>query len=436
MPFEIVTQKIPAGTSLTQYTLQQAKASGRDAFATISTTQLHRCHAEWTAQLPRVRPCYAVKCNPHPVILQTLQSLGCGFDCASPNEMRLALQTGCAPRDIIYANPQKTAAMIREAYELGVDCFTFDSEAELRKMVSATPEGRRGRFVLRLLPPDESKSVCKFGVKFGANEHEAQRLVRLAAALRAERDCFDLHGVSFHVGSGCFSVDSFRLAVEYCGRVAALSRALGQPMRMLDLGGGYMTDASARHYTAHGMDFLTFPQIAAALNAALDDALRHFADGAEVIAEPGRFFAGDCITLAVRVFGRRVLFDYAGAAPDAVAAEPLAEDALLGKRAISEVKYYVGDGMYGWFNAIVFDHVTPHLRLFDAQLQERSGGEEHLSHIFGPTCDSMDCILRDGKVPLLEVGDWIVCEAFGAYTQAAATEFNGIPLVPMIAVEE
>lgn len=64
-----------------------------------------------------------------------------------------------------------------------MDCFTFDSEEELTKMVNATPEGKKGRFVLRLLPPDESKSVCKFGVKFGANPHEAARLVRLAVEL-------------------------------------------------------------------------------------------------------------------------------------------------------------------------------------------------------------------------------------------------------------
>ena len=38
----------------------------------------------------------------------------------------------------------------------------------------------------------------------------------------------------------------------------------------------------------------------------------HFKD-IKIIAEPGRFFAGDCMTLAIRVFGRRILFDYTGA---------------------------------------------------------------------------------------------------------------------------
>ena len=32
----------------------------------------------------------------------------------------------------------------------------------------------------------------------------------------------------------------------------------------------------------------------------------------KIIAEPGRFFAGDCATLATRVFARRILFNYDG----------------------------------------------------------------------------------------------------------------------------
>lgn len=55
----------------------------------------------------------------------------------------------------------------------------------------------------------------------------------------------------------------------------------------------------------------------------------HFAADLQVIAEPGRFFAGDCTTLAVRVFGRRVLFDYNGVSTQQVAEEALTEDELL-----------------------------------------------------------------------------------------------------------
>jgi ornithine decarboxylase len=197
---------------------------------------------------------------------------------------------------------------------MDVCTFTFDSELELKKMIANTPKGKRGRFVLRILPPDEKHSVTKFGVKFGANPYEADRLLREALDLKKENDCFDLIGISFHVGSGCFSTESFKLAVEYAGRVATLSRELGNPMSLLDIGGGYMTQKSMKHFEeeAHGScAALTFQEIAAVLRRSIADVKDCFTNF-HVIAEPGRFFASDCMTLAVRVFGRRLIFDYTG----------------------------------------------------------------------------------------------------------------------------
>lgn len=48
----------------------------------------------------------------------------------------------------------------------------------------------------------------------------------------------------------------------------------------------------------------------------------------------------------------------------------------------------------------------------------------------------MDCILENKPLPLLEIGDFIVVEGFGAYTWAGATEFNGIAITEMVVVIE
>jgi hypothetical protein len=45
--------------------------------------------ARWRAAFPRVVPYYAVKCNPDPVVVRLLASLGCNFDCASRGEIEL-----------------------------------------------------------------------------------------------------------------------------------------------------------------------------------------------------------------------------------------------------------------------------------------------------------------------------------------------------------
>jgi ornithine decarboxylase len=57
--------------------------------------------------MPRVKPFYAVKCNPDPVMLRVLASLGCGFDCASAKEIATVLDMGVAPESIVFAHPCK-----------------------------------------------------------------------------------------------------------------------------------------------------------------------------------------------------------------------------------------------------------------------------------------------------------------------------------------
>ena len=98
------------------------------------------------AQLPRVRPSYAVKCNDDPTIVETLAALGAGFDCASRGEIALALRAGVAPSDIIFAHPAKQPSHLHYAAARGVLRSTFDNEDELRKIAAETPgaEGRAG----------------------------------------------------------------------------------------------------------------------------------------------------------------------------------------------------------------------------------------------------------------------------------------------------
>jgi len=57
-----------------------------------SLNSQHRCHcllqvsrlySTWVSTMPRVKPFYAVKCNPEPSMVAMLAALGAGFDCAS-----------------------------------------------------------------------------------------------------------------------------------------------------------------------------------------------------------------------------------------------------------------------------------------------------------------------------------------------------------------
>ena len=144
---------------------------------------------QWKQYFPRVEPFYAVKCNPDRVIVQTLLALGCNFDCASRNEIRLvqelakdhALPNAHAPRsppEIIFANPTKARSHIIEAVCRGVTMMTFDNVAEVKKCASVST---KIQLILRIIT-DDSGSQCRLSSKYGAPKSRWRALLSAAKA--------------------------------------------------------------------------------------------------------------------------------------------------------------------------------------------------------------------------------------------------------------
>lgn len=56
-----------------------------------------------------------------------------------------------------------------------------------------------------------------------------------------------------------------------------------------------------------------------------------------------------------------------------------------------------------------------------------------MSSVWGPTCDSIDCVSPKTELPrALQVGDWLGFDNMGAYTICAASEFNGFEVSKVI----
>jgi ornithine decarboxylase len=155
-----------------------------------------------------------------------------------------------------------------------------------------------------------------------------------------------------------------------------------------------------------------------------------------IIAEPGRFYVASAFTLAVSVIARRAVTsdenedasDHSNTADDSNACENNVENnEMAAGPAVHDptYMYYVNDGVYGSFNCILFDHAVVHPLLFD---EERFENEpRYQCSVWGPTCDGLDCITRDCRLPELNTGDWLLFEDMGAYTMSAASTFNGMP---------
>ena len=239
----------------------------------------------------------AVKCNPDPYVLRLLAGLGTGFDCASNNEISQVLDIGGIDRSkIIYANPCKAVSFIRNAAKRGIDMMTFDNADELYKIARAHPHAK---CVIRILT-DDSKSLCAFGIKFGASLTTVPGLLAKAKELN-----LDVIGVSFHVGSGCYDPSVYTDAIYRARSVFEMGKQAGYTFKLLDVGGGFEDSL--------------FEEAATFLNEAID---LHFPDrrGLKIIAEPGRFYVSKAFRLAANVIARRAPL------PGTAVQEPINDD--------------------------------------------------------------------------------------------------------------
>jgi len=354
------------------------------AFYIINLGAIFNSYTNWIKMLPNVHPYYAVKCNPNPVILDALASLGCNFDCASENEMKMVIEITKDPSRIIFANPCKMSSQIRYARANDVDLMTFDCEEELYKIKLYHPYAK---LVLRLAV-DDRKSRCKFNKKFGCKLNNVEELLNIVKTLK-----LDVIGFSFHVGSGCSSADTFYDAIYECRKACDIANKIGINITVIDIGGGFP-----------GVDRnIKFEDIAKRINDGITEFFSETETGTgtiSFIAEPRRYFAESSHTLVLNVIGKKNIID-----------DETGEKIIV---------YYLNDGIYGSFGCIYFDHNNPTVLPFN----ERND-KVHKSRLFGPTCDSIDLISNEIMLPELAVGEWVYVENFGAYTVASSSNFNG-----------
>jgi ornithine decarboxylase len=134
-------------------------------------------------------------------------------------------------------------------------------------------------------------------------------------------------------------------------------------MNLRDIGGGYQGS--------------NFKKIAQSVRGAL---MEGFPSQTRIIAEPGRYFARSAYTLACKVLSRRChIGEEAQERPDML---------------------YQNDCVYGSFMNVLYEKEVVHPSLipcsspYHLRNTKRARGPHHYS-IWGPTCDSIDCVARE-----------------------------------------
>ena len=332
------------------------------------------------------RVVYAMKCNPHPVVLQSLAAAGVSdFDAASLSEIARLAQV--LPRARAhFMNPIKPRRAIATSYrDFGVRTFVLDSHAELAKIVQATDAAPDLTLIVRLRTA-ETHSAWPMSEKFGATTDEAASLVAPVRQVAARL------GVSFHLGSMCRSPGAY---VQAADAWASILKSAGTQADILDFGGGFPTP------------YLNEPQPPLAdYFAALNSVAEPSFVGAERWCEPGRAIAAPGASLVVKVVGRH------------------------GRR------LYLNDGIYGGLASPGpppprFDLPVRRLRQAPPTL-----GESDFA-LFGPTCDGSDRLSGLFRLPDdTAEGDYLEIGQHGAYGACLRSDFNGFLESLAVTVEE
>ena len=343
-------------------------------FLIVDTAIVRTKARRFRAAMPRVRPHYAVKANPDRRVLKVLAQEGCGFEIASTAELDLLLGLGVPAAEIFFSNPVKARDAIAYAAGKGVEWFVVDSTDEVRKVHEVKPDAK---LYLRIAAPNIGSDWPLSG-KFGAEAAEAREVIAYAAKRGA-----DLAGVTFHVGSQCRNPENWRVALEKAKTAFDAMSKAGLRPRLLNVGGGY----PVRHVKP-------IPSIEM-IGQVINEGLKAFADDVQVIAEPGRYLVSDAGYFVCRVLGT------------------------------------ANRGGKRWmhWDAGMFGGVIETTEGLKYRIRTDRSGPDTPWTVGGPTCDSVDVIMRDEALPSdLQEGDFIYIANAGAYTTAYASQFNGFPL--------
>ena len=362
--------------------------AGRTPVFVYSRAHLDARVAELRAALPvRVGVNYAVKANPHPLVIAHMARLVDGFDIASAGELGLCIAAGIDPARISFAGPGKRDEELEAAIAAGVT-LNCESEGEgLRALAIGQRLGIAPRIAIRVNP---SFVMTGSGMKMGGGAKpfgvDADKVPMLAKALIAQGA--EWRGLHIFTGSQTLSTDAIIEAQgNVLGLAADLTEAIGHGCPKLNMGGGL----GIPYFP--GDTPVDLPKVGAALAERLDSLPQVLAK-TELCMELGRYLVGEAGVYLCRVIDRKESHGTIFLVTDGGLHHQLAAS--------------------GNFGTVV-------RRNYPSAIATRYGQEPSEEvNIVGCLCTPLDRLADNAMMPRAEVGDLVAVFCAGAYGASAS----------------
>ncbi|WP_104736248.1 diaminopimelate decarboxylase [Hanstruepera ponticola] len=161
-------------------------------------------------KVKKVKINYAVKALSNISVLKLMNSLGSGLDTVSIQEVKLGLEAGFSPENIIYTPNGVSLEEIELAASLGVQ-INIDNLSILEQFGTKFP---KTPVCIRINPHvmaggNTNISVGHIDSKFGISIHQIPHILRIV-----ENTNMNINGIHMHTGSDILDIDVFLYASE------------------------------------------------------------------------------------------------------------------------------------------------------------------------------------------------------------------------------
>lgn len=354
---------------------------------------------------------YAAKAFICTEVARWIKELGIGIDVCTGGELAVALAGKIEPAKIQLHGNNKSVVEIKMAIDAEVGTFVIDSLYEIERVAQAASEkGIVQKVLLRLTPgieahTHESIATAHEDVKFGFSIASGAAWDAIIATKK--HSSLDLRGFHAHIGSQIFETESFALSAEkLIGLLARYRDEYKSELPELDLGGGY-----GIAYLPGEKELEPSVAMSALALAVISNCAQHNLQLPIISIEPGRAVVGPTMFTLYQVGTVKNVTLETGAH----------------RRYIS-----IDGGMS--------DNIRP--SLYDAEytavLANRTSSAATVSsRLVGKHCETGDIIIREIDLPDDVIpGDLLAVPATGAYGRSMASNYNHVPMPPVIAVKD
>jgi len=370
-----------------------AKEFGTPLYVMDEATIRSRCRQyidSFRKYYPNTDIAYACKALCTAGILKVVDSEGMCFDVSSGGEVYTALKSGCDPKKFYFHGNNKTKAELKMALEAGVGRIMVDTTQEIINLDEITKElGKPAEVMMRINPgiSAHTHEYIKTGLidsKFGVPQNEIDDAVKMIQ----KHKHIKLVGFHAHIGSQIFDTKPF---VDEVKLLLELTKKYGT--NEINIGGGpgvaYLASDNPPDIEAYA------EQIAKVLKGKTE---------AKLVLEPGRSIVANA---GITLYSVGAIKDIPGVR-----------------------KYVLVDGGMS-------DNPRPILyqAVYDAKIASKANDNpaEKVT-IGGRFCESGDILIKDIKLPKVEVDDILAVLCTGAYGYSMASNYNRVPRPAMALV--